>query len=272
MENPPALLVDRQDGLVTLTFNRPHRKNALNARSWNELDAAITAIEDDPTARAVILTGAGDTFSAGADLSGGLKNEDTPKDGGLTGHGPRLVLHEMRTVGRVITRLQQLPKPTIAAVDGAAVGVALGLALACDLIIATDRARFLEVFVKRGLALDGGTSWTLPRLIGLRRAKQMTFFGDAVDAQTALEWGLVNEVVAPEDLATAANEWGQRLATGPTTAISLIKRLLDSSSGTSFDEAIEDEARAQHIAHTTNDMAEGIRSFLEKREPRFTGQ
>jgi 2-(1,2-epoxy-1,2-dihydrophenyl)acetyl-CoA isomerase len=177
----------------------------------------------------------------------------------------------MRTVGGIISKLQRLPKPTIAAVDGHAVGVALGLVLACDLVIATDRARFTEVFVKRGLALDGGASWSLPRQIGLRRAKQMTFFGDAVDATTAYEWGLVNEVVAPGELLETATAWGERLAGGPTLALSLIKRMLDSSSNASFEEAVENEARAQHITYTTSDMAEGIKSFFERREPRFKG-
>ena len=260
----PTTLVDRRDGLVTVTFNRPERKNALNAHNWADLQEILTEVEVDPGARALVLTGAGDNFSSGADLSGDQPN-------GLTGHGRQPVLHEMRIVGQIIWRLKQLPKPTIAAVDGVAVGVALGLALACDLILATDRARFIEIFVKRGLALDGGTSWSLPRSVGLRRAKQMTFFGDPLDAQTAMEWGLVNEVVSPEQLAETAEAWGRRLASGPTTAISLIKNLLDVGSVSSLDEAIESEARAQHIAYTTNDMGEGIRAFLQRREPRFTG-
>jgi 2-(1,2-epoxy-1,2-dihydrophenyl)acetyl-CoA isomerase len=260
----PTTLVDRRDGLVTVTFNRPDKKNALNANNWADLQDILSDVEVDPAARALVLTGAGGNFSSGADLSGG-------QSGGLTGHGRQPVLHEMRIVGQIIRRLQHLPKPTIAAVDGVAVGVALGLALACDLIVATDRARFIEIFVKRGLALDGGTSWSLPRSVGLRRAKQMTFFGDPLDAQTAMEWGLVNEIVAPEQLADTADEWGRRLASGPTTAISLIKNLLDSGWVSSLDEAIESEARAQHIAYTTTDMAEGIKAFLQQREPRFTG-
>src|SRR3546814_18712272 len=124
----------------------------------------------------------------------------------------------MRLVGLIIGRLQHLPKPTGAAVDGVAVGVALGIALACDLVLASDRARFMEVFVKRGLALDGGTSWSVPRLVGPRRAKQMAFFGDTVDAAPALDWGLINEVVTPEELPATASGGGMRLATGPPTA------------------------------------------------------
>ncbi len=260
-----ATLVERRDGLVTVTFDRPHRKNALNAESWTDLERILTEVELDPGDRALVLTGADGDFSSGADLSG------DGADGGLTGRGVQPILHEMRIVGRIISRLQALPKPTIAAVDGVAVGVALGLALACDLVVATDRARFSEVFVKRGLALDGGTSWTLPQLVGLRRAKQMAFFGDVVDAATALEWGLINEVVAPEDLQATAAEWGARLAQGPTTALSLIKSMLDAGVGATFDEALESEARAQHIVYTTKDVREGFTAWLEKREPRFTG-
>jgi 2-(1,2-epoxy-1,2-dihydrophenyl)acetyl-CoA isomerase len=258
-------IVEREDGLVIVTLNRPDKKNALNAKSWNDLDEVLAEVEVTPADRALLLTGAGGNFSSGADLSGGDR-------GGLTGHGVQPIVSEMRIVGHIVGRLQRLPKPTIAAVDGHAVGVALGLVLACDLVIASDRASFTEVFVKRGLALDGGASWTLPRQIGLRRAKQMTFFGDAVDARRAYEWGLVNEVVAPEGLLETARAWGLRLAAGPTTALSLIKRLLDSSSGSSFEEAIEDEARGQHIAYTTADMAEGIRAYVERRQPKFTGQ
>src|SRR5207342_285160 len=238
--NDTATIVERKGGLVTVTLNRPRRKNAISAAMWNELDAILTEVEIDPTARAMVLTGADGNFSAGADLSGEESN-------GVTGNGPQLVLHEMRIVGRIIGRLQRLPKPTVAAVDGVAVGVALGIALACDLVIATDRARFMEVFVKRGLALDGGTSWSLPQLVGPRRAKQLAFFGDVLDAPTALEWGLINTVVAPDELATTAADWGRRLAAGPTVALSLIKTLIDEGTTSTFSEAIEAEARAQHV-------------------------
>jgi 2-(1,2-epoxy-1,2-dihydrophenyl)acetyl-CoA isomerase len=260
-----ATTVEREDGLVTVTLDRPRRKNAISAVMWQELDAIVGDLETDPKVRAVVLTGAEGNFSAGADLSGEESN-------GVTGHGPQLVLHEMRIVSRIISRWKHLPKPTIAAVDGVAVGVALGIALACDLVIATDRARFMEVFVKRGLALDGGTSWTIPQLIGARRAKQMAFFGDTVDAATALDWGLINEVVAPDDLQATAAEWGRKLASGPTTAISLMKSQIDAALTNTYEEAVEGEARAQHIVYTTKDMQEGIQSFIERREPRFTGE
>jgi 2-(1,2-epoxy-1,2-dihydrophenyl)acetyl-CoA isomerase len=261
-------LVDRADGVVTVTFNRPEKKNALNAQSWMDLDQVLREIAGDPRDRALVLTGAGECFSAGADLSG---QGGQSGQGGLAGGAPQAILHEMRKVNDIIRRLQDLPKPTLAVVDGVAVGVALGLAMACDLILASDRAQFIEVFVKRGLALDGGSSWTLPRAVGLRRAKQMAFFGDRLGAQQALEWGLVNEVLPAAELAKVGAEWGRRLAAGPTTALSLIKRQLDGSSQLSFEQALEGEARAQHIAYTTQDVHEGIAAFLERRDPRFTG-
>jgi 2-(1,2-epoxy-1,2-dihydrophenyl)acetyl-CoA isomerase len=259
-----ATIVERHGGLLTVTLNRPTRKNAITAAMWKELDEVFREAEVDPTVRAVVLTGAEGNFSAGADLSG-------DESDGLTGRGRQPILHEMRIVGGIIARIKHLPKPTVAAVDGVAVGVALGIALACDLVLASDRARFMEVFVKRGLALDGGTSWSVPQLVGPRRAKQMAFFGDTVDAGTALSWGLVNEVVSPEELPEVARAWGQRLASGPTTAISLMKAQIDAAADVTFDQALEDEARAQHIVYTTKDMMEGMTAYMERRDPSFVG-
>ena len=267
METTSATTVERDGGLVTVTFNRPDKKNALNGDNWADLATVLTELEMDPSARALVLTGAGGNFSSGADLSDGMSGESK----GLTGRGVQPIVSEMRIVGELIARLRRLPKPTVAAVDGVAVGVALGLVLACDLVIASDRARFSQIFVRRGMALDGGTSWSLPRQIGLRRAKQMAMFGDPVDAATALEWGLINEVVPHEELPTMAAEWGSRLANGPTIALSLIKRLLDGGIESSFEATIEDEARSQHVAFTTHDMKEGIKAFLERRDAEFKG-
>lgn len=262
-------LIERTDGLVTVTFNRPERKNAINGQCWEDLDRVLREVWDDPDARALLLTGAGGNFSSGADLSGGLQS--AAAEHGL-GRERESMLYEMRRVGEILNRLHRLPKPTIAAVDGVAIGVSLGLALACDLVVATDRARFCEVFVRRGLSLDGGASWTLPRHVGLRRAKQIAFFGDMIDAQDALAWGLVNEVVAPDELMVVARQWGARLAAGPTTTISMMKRMLDSSSSLTFEQALEEEARSQHVAFTTDDFAEGMRAFLERRAPSFRGR
>lgn len=261
-----AIRVERDGGLVTITIDRPEKKNAINAAAWNELDATLSELAIDPEARAVILTGAGGNFSAGADLSG------NPSGMGLTGRPIQPIVQEMRVVGDIILRLHRLPKPTLAVVDGVAVGVALGLVLACDLVLASDRARFSEIFAKRGLALDGGTSWLLPRRIGLHKAKQLAFFADMIDAREALAIGLVNEVVPVAELEKTAQEWGRRLASGPTLALSLSKRLLDASSSVTLEKALEDEARAQHITYSSKDMREGIAAYLERREPKFQGR
>jgi 2-(1,2-epoxy-1,2-dihydrophenyl)acetyl-CoA isomerase len=259
-----AIRVERRDGLVTITLDRPAKKNAIDSQTWNELDRTLAEVAADPDDRALILTGAGGNFSAGADLSGGSGK-------GLTGRALQPIVQEMRVVGDIILRLHRLPKPTLAKVDGVAVGVALGLVLACDLVVASDRARFSEIFSKRGLALDGGNSWLLPRLIGLHKAKELAFFGDMVGAGEAAAMGLINKVVPAAELDAVADEWGRRLASGPTLALSLSKRLLDASSSMSFEQSLEQEARCQHITYSSQDMREGIGAFLERREPRFRG-
>lgn len=267
-----STIIERSDGLVTVTFNRPEKKNAINSEIWADLDLILTEVTHNPEDRALLLTGAGGNFSSGADLSGGLKSDPDKKPTGMTGRASQSTLHEMRNVNLIINRLFRMPKPTVAAVDGFAIGVSLGLALACDFIVASDRAQFCEIFVKRGLALDGGSSWSLPRLIGVRRAKQMTMLGDMVGAEQALDWGLVNEVVPAGDLLKVAGDLGRRLAAGPTTQLSLIKRMVDANGSLTFEEALEDEARAQHIAFTTEDMAEGMRAFMGRRDPNFIGR
>jgi 2-(1,2-epoxy-1,2-dihydrophenyl)acetyl-CoA isomerase len=260
-----SIRVERHDGLITITIDRPEKKNAIDAASWNALDRAFADLTLDPDARAVILTGAGGNFSAGADLSGN-------KTGiGLTGRPVQPIVSEMRVVGDIILRLARMPKPTLAVVDGVCVGVAMGLALACDLVLASDRARFSEIFAKRGLALDGGTSWLLPRRVGLGKAKELAYFADFVEAKEAESIGLVNKVVPAGELDAAAAEWGRRLAEGPTLALGLSKRLLDSSESVTLAQAFEDEARCQHITHSSQDMREGIKAYLERREPRFRG-
>ena len=248
-----SIRVERAAGLVTITLDRPAKKNAIDAAMWSALDRSLAEVAADPNDRALILTGAGGNFSAGADLSG------NPKGLGLTGGPLQPIVQEMRIVGDIVLRLQRLPKPTLAVVDGVCVGVSLGLALACDLVLASDRARFSEIFARRGLALDGGNSWLLPRRIGLHKAKE----AEAI--------GLVNKVVPAGELDAMAAEWGRRLASGPTLALGLSKRLLDASSSVTLAQALEDEARCQHIAHASRDVREGIAAYLERREPRFGG-
>jgi enoyl-CoA hydratase/carnithine racemase len=260
-----AIRVERNAGLVTITLDRPAKKNAIDSQTWIELDRALADVAADPDDRALILTGAGGNFSAGADLSGEQSGQ------GLTGRPLQPIVQEMRVVGDIILRLHRLPKPTVAKVDGVAVGVGLGLVLACDLVLASERARFSEIFAKRGLALDGGNSWLLPRRVGLTKAMELAFFGEMVDAKEAESMGLVNRVVPVAELDALAEEWGRRLAAGPTLALGLSKRLLDASSSVTLEQALEDEARCQHITYTSEDVREGIAAYLERREPRFRG-
>jgi 2-(1,2-epoxy-1,2-dihydrophenyl)acetyl-CoA isomerase len=260
-------LIARENGIVTVTFNRPEKKNALTGANWADLDRVTSEVFANPDDRVLVLKGAGDDFSAGADLSGGL---GTSQSGG-EGEAP-MILAEMRNVGEIVNRIHRMAKPTLAVVDGVCVGVAFGLALACDLVIASDRARFGAVFAKRGLALDGGLSWSLPRAVGMRRAKQMAFFGEMVSGPEALECGMINACVPANDLHALGDEWAARLAISATTALGLIKRQMDASSSIPMEKAVEDEARSQHVAFTTHDLHEGIRAFMERREPRFTGR
>lgn len=260
-----SILVERSAGLVTVTLNRPAKKNAIDGQTWVELDRALAQVAAEPDDRALMLTGAGGNFSAGADLT------PTQSGEGVTGRPLQPIVQEMRIIGDIVLRLQRMPKPTLAKVDGVAVGVGLGLVLACDLVIASERARFAEIFAKRGLALDGGNSWLLPRRVGLNKAKELAFFGDLFDAQAAEAMGLVNRVVPVAELDAVAEEWGRRLAAAPTLALGLSKRLLDASSSVTLEQAIEDEARCQHITYTSADVQEGLAAFIERREPRFRG-
>jgi 2-(1,2-epoxy-1,2-dihydrophenyl)acetyl-CoA isomerase len=265
------ILVSRADGVVTVTFNRPEKKNALNGPMWAVLDQVTNEVMANRADRVLVLKGAGADFSSGADLSGGLGSGGgaNQMEGESAGQA---ILHEMRSVGEIVNRLHRLPKPTLAVVDGVCVGVAFGLALACDLVIASDRARFGAVFARRGLALDGGLSWSLPRAVGMRRAKQMAFFGEMVSGPDALACGMINACVPAADLHALGDQWAQRLGSSATIALGLTKRQLDASSAIPMDKAVEDEARSQHIAFTTSDMEEGIKAFLERREPQFRGR
>lgn len=260
-------LVTRENGIVTVTFNRPAKKNALTGANWADLDRVTAEVFANPNDRVLVLKGAGVDFSAGADLSGGLGTSQSGEDA----EAP-MILAEMRAVGEIVNRIHRMAKPTLAVVDGVCVGVAFGLALACDLVVASDRARFGAVFAKRGLALDGGLSWSLPRAVGMRRAKQMAFFGEMVSGPEALEAGMINACVPAEDLHALGEEWATRLASSATTALGLIKRQMDASSSIPMEKAVEDEARSQHVAFTTHDLHEGIKAFMERREPRFTGR
>jgi 2-(1,2-epoxy-1,2-dihydrophenyl)acetyl-CoA isomerase len=253
--------VERRDGVVTVTFNRPSRKNAVNTQMWDELFATFKQIARNAEDRCVVLTGAAGDFCSGADLSG------------HAGDGPRKhQLAAMRDVRDVILALYHLPQPVIAKVRGVAVGVGMNMALACDLVVASDNARFSEIFAKRGLSIDGGGSWTLPRRIGMHRAKELVLFADIIDAATAERYGLVNAVVPDAELDAFVDNWASRLAASAPLALAQSKRLLNNSAAVTMEQALEDEGAAQTVNFATKDTAEAISAWLDKRTPTFQGR
>jgi len=253
-----TVLVDRAGGVVTVTLNRPEKKNAANGVMWQELGECFQEVTERPDDRVLIVTGAGDAFCSGADLSSA---------GSLV---EPLAL--MRRVGDVAMALHRVPKPTIAKVNGVAAGAGCNLALGCDLVVASDEARFSEIFSRRGLSIDFGGSWLLPRLVGLQRAKELTLLAPMISADEALEIGLVNRVLPAAELDGFVADWATQLAAGPPLALAMSKSLLDQSFEVSLAQALDDEGRCQVVNFSSADTAEALAAFIEKRSPRFQGQ
>jgi enoyl-CoA hydratase/carnithine racemase len=252
------ILVERDGGIVTVTLNRPDRLNAITPAMWPQLADLFTEIGQRPDDRVLVVTGAGGAFSSGADL-------------GEAGDRGQPLMH-MREVGRAALALHRLPKPSIARVDGVAVGAGCNLALGCDLIVASDRSRFSEIFSRRGLTVDFGGSWVLPRLIGLHKAKELVLLADMLDAETAQAIGLVNRVVPADSLDAVVADWAERLRAGPPLALSMSKLLLNQGLSVSMDQAVESEAQAQSVIIASYDAREALAAFLEKRAPVFEGR
>ncbi|MET9219719.1 enoyl-CoA hydratase/isomerase family protein [Streptomyces sp. NPDC088197] len=253
------------NGVSWITLDRPHAMNALTWDQRERLIGLLEAASAEPDVRAVVLTATGRAFCAGADLSGGASApaERVPGDVART---------IRRGAQRLIAAVLDCEKPVVAAVNGTAAGIGAHLALACDLVLASERATFIEVFVRRGLAPDGGGAYLLPRLIGPQRAKELLFFGDALPAAEAERLGLVNRVVPAAELDKTARAWADRLAAGPTRATALAKQLVNASLDTDRATAFAAEAAAQEIVMTTADALEGVRSFTERRQPHFRGR
>lgn len=265
-----TLLLERDDeGVATVMFNRPEKKNAINQTMWRELVETFDALEVDSQVRVVVLTGAGDAFTSGADLAptelGRVADDDRPGGFGAA-------VRAMRITGRVALRLHELHVPTIAAVNGVAAGAGCNLALGCDLIVAADTARFAEIFARRGLSLDAGGSWLLPRLIGLHRAKELAFLADIISAAEAERIGLVNRVVPAAELKGAVTDLARRVAAMAPIQVQMAKRQLNQAFAVSMSEALEFEDLVQAANFGSADTAEAMRAFLERREPRFTGR
>jgi 2-(1,2-epoxy-1,2-dihydrophenyl)acetyl-CoA isomerase len=256
-----TLQVTRADGIVTVTLDRPAKKNAFNGVMWDELLATFREIGSSSADRAVIITGAAGEFCSGADLSGG----------GGGGQERQHQLAAMRHVGDVALALHRLPQPTIAKVRGVAVGAGCNLALGCDLVVAGENARFSEIFARRGLSIDFGGSWLLPRHVGLHKAKELVLLADIISAADAEQMGLVNRVLPDDQLDAFVDDWARRLAAGPPIALAMSKRLLDNSMNVTLEEALDDEGMAQTVNFGTKDTIEAVMAFVEKRTATFKG-
>jgi 2-(1,2-epoxy-1,2-dihydrophenyl)acetyl-CoA isomerase len=266
-EQAPALETieyEVRDHVATIALNRPDKRNAINMQLHRDLAAALQLVRRDRAVRALLLTGRGPGFCAGQDLSEFSMARADPQF--------RIDEHVRSTFNRTILAIRALELPVVAAVNGVAAGAGWSLALAADIRIAATDARFTQAFSKIGLVPDTGSTWFLPELIGTSRTLELAYTGDMVDADRALEWGLVNQVVAPDELAEVAHAYAARLAAMPTRALAMTRRAVYRATGTTLADALEYEAQLQQTAGATSDHVEGVMAFLEKREPVFTGR
>lgn len=257
-----TLILGVAGAVATIALNRPEARNAVDLVMRRELAAALDDVEADEHARVLIVTGRGGHFSAGGDVKAMRERRNTAAEGRA----------RVEALNRLVVRLAEFPRPTIAMVDGFAVGAGCNLALGCDLIVASDRARFGEVFAKIGLVPDGGGTYFLPRLVGLARAKELVFTADIIDAAEAYRIGLVNRVVPPADLERHTRALAERIAAGPPAVLRMAKQMLNRAAELDLRGALDQEASGQAIAITSDDHQEGLDAFFGKRPPRFTGR
>lgn len=257
-----TILYTTDQGVATITINRPERRNAVTQAVLGELLNAFNQADNDETVRAIILTGAGKDFCSGQDLSAfsGISSSEQVRRAVIDHYKP------------LIMRMVTLPKPIIGAINGAAAGAGASIALACDLRVMADNASIMQAFINIGLVPDAGSSWFLVRLVGYSRALEIAIEGERIAAQRCLELGLTNRVAAADQLVSAAQSWAQRLAQRPTLAIGLTKQAMQQATERTLDAIIELEAELQGQTIISADHKEGVKAFMEKRKPVFQGK
>ena len=275
--------VERLEGVLLLTLHDPPTRNAMGQEMAAELVAALDRYERTPQDRMLVITGTDPSFCSGANVRGmgqrireqeaGATEEDPPLPWGrMEARLRRTKGQDMGLAARIPLRLHELQKPSLAAVNGHAVGVGMGVAISCDIRIASEAASFSEAFVRMGLIPGDGSCWQLPHLIGLSNTFLLQYTGQAIDAQEAYRIGLVSKVVPHEELLPATRELATRLARGPTQSMSIIKYLIHQSLETNMREGLELAHAAQELARQTEDHREAVQAFLEKRKPEFKGR
>lgn len=260
-----SLLYDVKDRIATMTLNRPERLNALGGSLREDLLDAIQKAGADDEVRVIVITGAGRGFCSGGDVKAMSEREKS-------GDGGAIKDKYVPIRDRIVIAMRECPKPIIAAVNGAAAGAGMSMAMACDIRLAANTAKFSQAFVKRGLHPDWGGSWFLPRIVGTAKACELIFTGDAIDAQTAFDLGILNAVVAPEALMEETYKLAKKIADGPPIAIQLAKRAIYHNEDVDLKAGLEFESFAQNITKETEDYREGVKAFVEKRAPKFGGR
>jgi 2-(1,2-epoxy-1,2-dihydrophenyl)acetyl-CoA isomerase len=264
----PRIKLNIDGTLAVLTLNHPETMNAMGAEMLEGINQALDEVEDgEHGLRALMITGEGRGFCAGANLNERSSSNTPPSKGRIDfGSGLETGYHP------VLRRLKNLNVPIITAVNGAAAGVGMSFALMGDMVIASQSAYFLQAFRRIGLVPDGGSTWILPRLVGVARAREMSLMGERIPAATALDWGMVNRVYEDGDMMGEATKVAKQLADGPTVALTLTRNLYWNSLGNSYEEQIDLERQSQRIAGRSHDRQEGVQAFMEKREAKFTGK
>jgi enoyl-CoA hydratase/carnithine racemase len=261
------ILFQKDGGVATVTLNRPEKLNAYSEVMVHEILAALADARDDDSIRAVIITGTGRGFCSGGDIS-----KDFQYPSRYRGHRLESMLEMRENMHELVRFLDRFDKPTVAAINGAAVAGGLTLALSCDFRIAAESARLGDTSLRFALLPDEGGAYFFPRFLGLDQALKMTLFSEVYPAREAKDLGLVTEVVPDSELMTTARTWAEKLAAGPPIAIRLAKRMMHKQLSMNMDSALEDAAMATLVANYTEDVKEGIAAFHEKRKPHFQGR